>query len=155
MSGALLHGVQKLQADIAGVTGPLGQRTTRAATSGTELVHSLLHGESGTLHYLFDGEFTAPVSTAVPYNPRAALGPNGGTIDPNAHAVFPAQVVATTHGAPLAGSPGVGAPVVGGPGFAATAGVSSAPPASGPAPSPMAQRASDFATTWRQKILGR
>jgi len=61
---AVLIAAQKIQSDIAGLTGAAGHKATAAATSATEVVQRLFHGESGSLHYLWDS-VPVPVSTKL------------------------------------------------------------------------------------------
>lgn len=87
MSAALLA-ANRIQTDIAGLTGRLAERTTNAATTSTEALSTLIHGESGSLHYLFDSPVTTPYSGATPA--LDPVGPHGGTGHPDSagHQVF-------------------------------------------------------------------
>lgn len=76
MAGPLILAADRIRADVAGITGPV-ERTLPAATSVTERVSSVLHGESGGLGFLFDHLYTMPASGAAPVGPGP--GPHGGT----------------------------------------------------------------------------
>lgn len=78
MSAALIA-ANKIQADIAGLTGTIGHRATTVGTTATEFVSSVIHGESGGLHYLF-GDLPAPVADPIPSGTHP--GPNGGAGHP-------------------------------------------------------------------------
>lgn len=113
---AVLLAAQRIQTDLAGFTGAAAYReVTGAATSATEAISALVHGESGQLGYLWDNALTVPVSTASPA--RDTPGPNGGAGHPDAagQAVFglpigaPAAPAVTPAQSPPAapGGPGV------------------------------------------------
>ena len=73
---ALLIAANKIRADIGGLTGSGVAPATAVPASPTEIVHSLIHGESGSLSYLFS-EFV-PVPVTDSRNPTANTGPHGG-----------------------------------------------------------------------------
>lgn len=72
---------EKIRADIAGLTGSHLRPPTTAMPSPTEVFHTLVHGESGSLHYLWDS-LPAPVLDAPANRPPA--GPHGGFPHPDA-----------------------------------------------------------------------
>ena len=75
MSAALLSSL-KIQTDMAGLTKAVREEFRTAGTTATEVYHSLIHGESGSLHYLWDSLPLGVVDhVAVP---EAPPGPHGG-----------------------------------------------------------------------------
>lgn len=96
---SILLAAQKIQSDLAGLTGPRTREPTAAPTSSTEML-SYLHGESGSLGYLWDTLVVSPVTDAL----RAAdvHGPNGGAGHPDQAGQ---RVLGPTFGAIPAGVP--------------------------------------------------
>ncbi len=79
---APLIAANRIQTDMAGLTGAAAPRSSGAAASLTETLSSLVHGESGSLGYLFDNAATIPVGD--PLRAPAPTGPNGGAAHPDA-----------------------------------------------------------------------
>lgn len=142
---------QRLQADTAGLTGPQTHIPTTQAGTITELSSSLIHGESGSLHYLFDGGLPMPVHDGLRGFPQR--GPNGGYAHPDnaGRQVLGAGLGATVNGqSDLTGSAGGEIPV---PNVAAAPG---AAPAEGQAsiPGDIADRARQFVGQAQERISG-
>lgn len=68
--------VNKMQADIAGLTGPNDPPHTASPVTPSEVFHNLVHGESGSLSYLFS-DLVTPVTDTL--RPADRVGPHGGT----------------------------------------------------------------------------
>jgi hypothetical protein len=129
MAGGALLAASRLRADVAGITGAK-TTTLPAATSVTEAVSHVLHGESGELGYLFDNLYTVPASSAVPGGPGP--GVHGGTQS------LPTPAVAIPQPAPQ-GPADVAAPgSIVGPGLGAWDQIKARVP-----------------TNWRDRLLGR
>lgn len=77
-----LLAANRMQSDMAGLTGQPGRTPTGAATSPTEAISALVHGESGSLGFLFDNPFGAHV-VADPLRPLDQRGPHGGAGHPD------------------------------------------------------------------------
>jgi hypothetical protein len=75
-----LLAANRIQADLAGLTGTRHDPPAAAATSPTEFISSVVHGESGGLHFLWD-DVPVPVSSATPAADPVA--PKGGTGHPD------------------------------------------------------------------------
>jgi hypothetical protein len=105
VSAALLA-AQRIQADLAGLTGSHARVPTAATTSPTEVLAELFHGESGSLGYLFDHEVVTPVSDALRRYDHP--GPHGGAAHPDSAGQQPA-------GLPIGVRPLPPAPLPGGP----------------------------------------
>ena len=68
----------KMQSDLAGLTGPNVRPPAAAPPSPTD-IFSTIHGESGSLHYLWDSVATPVMDTL---RPPDQAGPSGGAAHP-------------------------------------------------------------------------